>query len=106
MPAASAQQILPHGVLNSTPLRSPLAGTSSTYSSSCWTLLATTQDGLSQQLLGVVVAHERPDLESSRQDLIREMSSNKGLLSKLEDTLLRELSSATGVMAKRGFGGL
>ncbi len=44
----------------------------------------------------MVVAHERPDLESSRQDLIREMSVNKGLLSKLEDTLLRELSSATG----------
>jgi hypothetical protein len=54
------------------------------------------QDGLAQQLLGVVVAHERPDLENSRQELICEMSGNKTLLSKLEDTLLRELSNATG----------
>lgn len=62
------------------------------------------QDGLAQQLLGVVVAHERPDLESSRQDLIREMGANKGLLSKLEDTLLRELSSATGARRRHAHG--
>lgn len=54
------------------------------------------QDGLAQQLLGVVVAHERPDLEAGRHALILEMADNRGLLARLEDTLLRELSSATG----------
>lgn len=54
------------------------------------------QEGLVQQLLGVAVAHERPDLEASRQDLLREMSENNAMLSRLEDTLLRQLSSATG----------
>lgn len=55
-----------------------------------------TQDGLAQQLLGVVVAHERPDLEASRLELVADTSANKALLAKLEDTLLRELSNATG----------
>lgn len=54
------------------------------------------QDGLAQQLLGVVVAHERPDLEASRLELVADTSANKALLAKLEDTLLRELSNATG----------
>ena len=59
------------------------------------------QDGLAQQLLGVVVGHERPDLEASRLELVASMSSNRALLAGLEDTLLRELSSATGEGAGR-----
>lgn len=55
-----------------------------------------TQQGLAEQLLGVVVAHERPDLEEARRGLVAEMSENKALLKQLEDTLLRELSAATG----------
>uniref|UniRef100_A0A061RTL5 Dynein heavy chain 1, cytosolic n=1 Tax=Tetraselmis sp. GSL018 TaxID=582737 RepID=A0A061RTL5_9CHLO len=55
-----------------------------------------TQQGLSEQLLNVTVAHERPDLEEQRSKLVKEMSENKSMLSKLEDTLLSELSSATG----------
>jgi dynein heavy chain len=55
-----------------------------------------TQQGLAEQLLAVVVAHERPDLEEARRGLVQEMSENKALLKKLEDTLLRELSNATG----------
>lgn len=57
------------------------------------------QDGLAAQLLGVVVAHERPDLEAARVELIAAMGADKALLSRLEDTLLRELSSATGARA-------
>ncbi|KAJ3299892.1 Dynein heavy chain 10, axonemal [Borealophlyctis nickersoniae] len=54
--------------------------------------------GLSDQLLNVVVGHERKELEEQRERLIVEMSQNKGLLKDLEDTLLRELASSTGLM--------
>ncbi|KAJ3055760.1 Dynein heavy chain 10, axonemal [Rhizophlyctis rosea] len=54
--------------------------------------------GLSDQLLNVVVGHERKELEEMREKLILEMSLNKGLLKDLEDTLLRELASSTGLM--------
>jgi dynein heavy chain len=54
--------------------------------------------GLSDQLLNVVVGHERKELEEQREHLIREMSLNKTLLKDLEDTLLRELASSTGLM--------
>jgi dynein heavy chain len=54
--------------------------------------------GLSDQLLNVVVAHERKELEEQRERLVAEMSANKSLLKDLEDTLLRELASSTGSM--------
>lgn len=52
--------------------------------------------GLEDQLLGVVVKNERPDLEEQREFLIIETSTNKTLLKRLEDTLLRELATSTG----------
>ena len=55
--------------------------------------------GLSDQLLNVVVAHERHELEEQRERLIVEMSENKSLLKSLEDTLLRELASSTGKLS-------
>ncbi len=55
-----------------------------------------TLDGLANQLLNVVVSHERPDLERQWADLVTEMSENAELLVSLEDTLLRELSNSTG----------
>merc|ERR1711871_955925 len=55
-----------------------------------------TMDGLADQLLNVVVAHERPDLEKQWSALVAEMGENALLLVSLEDTLLRELSSSTG----------
>eukprot|EP00960_Hanusia_phi_P039624 753955-Hanusia_phi.AAC.6 len=55
-----------------------------------------TQKGLADQLLNVVVKHERPDLEELRENLVQELSENKILLKKCEDTLLRELAYATG----------
>lgn len=54
--------------------------------------------GLSDQLLNVVVANERKELEEQRERLVTEMSENKSLLKTLEDTLLRELASSTGLM--------
>ena len=53
-------------------------------------------DGLADQLLNVVVAHERPDLEQQWSALVTEMGENAQLLVSLEDTLLRELSNSTG----------
>ncbi|OQR81950.1 dynein heavy chain, partial [Thraustotheca clavata] len=55
-----------------------------------------TQAGLANQLLNVVVAHERPDLEEQYRDLVREMSENTQMIVELEDTLLHELSTSTG----------
>lgn len=55
-----------------------------------------TMDGLANQLLNVVVAHERPDLEKQWAALVQQMSENAQLLVSLEDTLLVELSSSSG----------
>ncbi|OQR86956.1 flagellar inner arm dynein 1 heavy chain alpha [Achlya hypogyna] len=55
-----------------------------------------TQAGLANQLLNVVVAHERPDLEEQYRDLVRDMSENTQMIVELEDTLLHELSTSTG----------
>jgi len=57
-----------------------------------------TPQGLEEQLLSVIVAYERAELEEQREALIQETSKNKGLLKDLEDTLLRELSNSTGNM--------
>lgn len=55
-----------------------------------------TQEGLSDQLLGVVVAEERPDLEAQRQKLVVESASNKRKLKEIEDRILHVLSSSQG----------
>ena len=55
-----------------------------------------TQSGLADQLLNVVVKHERPDLEEMRENLVMELSENRIILKTCEDTLLRELAYATG----------
>jgi dynein heavy chain len=57
-----------------------------------------TLKGLTDQLLNVVVGHERKELEEQRERLIQEMSKNKTLLKDLEDSLLRELANSTGSM--------
>uniref|UniRef100_A0A7S1X1Q2 Dynein heavy chain ATP-binding dynein motor region domain-containing protein n=1 Tax=Tetraselmis chuii TaxID=63592 RepID=A0A7S1X1Q2_9CHLO len=55
-----------------------------------------TQEGLSDQLLGVVVAEERPDLEGQRQKLVVESAENKRKLKEIEDRILHVLSSSEG----------
>ncbi|CAG9466170.1 unnamed protein product [Pedinophyceae sp. YPF-701] len=55
-----------------------------------------TQDGLSDQLLGVVVAEERPDLEEQRQQLVVQSAENKRRLKEIEDRILHVLSSSQG----------
>ena len=55
-----------------------------------------TPDGLEEQLLGVVVAMERPDLENEKSQLVVKQASNVRKLKELEDRVLELLSNATG----------
>lgn len=55
-----------------------------------------TKEGLSDQLLGVVVAKERPDLEAQKNELVLQGAENKRKLKELEDQILEVLSSSEG----------
>ncbi|XP_034234713.1 dynein heavy chain 7, axonemal isoform X2 [Thrips palmi] len=55
-----------------------------------------TPDGLQDQLLGIVVAKERPDLEAEKNQLIVQGAENKRMLQEIEDKILFVLSSSEG----------
>ncbi|XP_018345947.1 PREDICTED: dynein heavy chain 7, axonemal-like [Trachymyrmex septentrionalis] len=55
-----------------------------------------TPSGLEDQLLGIVVAKERPDLESEKNFLIMQSAENKKMLKETEDKILEVLSVAKG----------
>ncbi|KAM9385734.1 dynein axonemal heavy chain 7 [Pholidichthys leucotaenia] len=55
-----------------------------------------TPEGIQDQLLGIVVARERPDLEEEKQALILQGAANKSELKRLEDEILKVLSSSEG----------
>ena len=55
-----------------------------------------TPEGLEEQLLGIVVKKERPELEQQKSALIVENASNAAQLQQLEDKILHLLSAATG----------
>ncbi|XP_043498185.1 dynein axonemal heavy chain 7-like isoform X3 [Polistes fuscatus] len=55
-----------------------------------------TPEGLEDQLLGIVVAKERPDLETEKNALILQSATNKRLLKETEDKILEVLSVAEG----------
>jgi dynein heavy chain len=55
-----------------------------------------TPEGLEDQLLGIVVAKERPELEEERQQLIVQSAANKKQLKEIEDKILETLSSSEG----------
>ncbi|CAK8689424.1 unnamed protein product [Clavelina lepadiformis] len=55
-----------------------------------------TPEGLEDQLLGIVVAKERPELEEERNILILQSASNKKQLKEIEDKILYTLSSSEG----------
>lgn len=52
--------------------------------------------GLEEQLLGIVVAKERPDLQELRLKVIYESAQNKKTLKALEDNILKTLSNSQG----------
>ena len=55
-----------------------------------------TPEGLQDQLLGIVVAQERPELEEEKNALILQSASNKKKLKEIEDQILHTLSSSEG----------
>uniref|UniRef100_A0A669BJA2 Dynein axonemal heavy chain 7 n=1 Tax=Oreochromis niloticus TaxID=8128 RepID=A0A669BJA2_ORENI len=55
-----------------------------------------TPEGIQDQLLGIVVARERPDLEEEKQALILQGAENKRQLKEIEDKILEVLSSSQG----------
>ncbi|XP_046404632.1 dynein axonemal heavy chain 3 [Ischnura elegans] len=55
-----------------------------------------TQLGLQDQLLGILVAKERPDLEEKKNELIIESATNKKMLKEIEDKILEVLSTSEG----------
>ena len=52
--------------------------------------------GLEDQLLGTVVAEERPDLEEAKNQLIVSNAKMKQELKEIEDKILHKLSSSEG----------
>nr|XP_032821318.1 dynein heavy chain 7, axonemal isoform X2 [Petromyzon marinus] len=55
-----------------------------------------TPEGMQDQLLGIVVAKERPDLEEEKQSLILQSAENKRQLKEIEDKILEVLSTSEG----------
>ncbi|KAF4658988.1 hypothetical protein FOL47_007767, partial [Perkinsus chesapeaki] len=55
-----------------------------------------TVDGLQDQMLGIVVAKEEPEIEAKRVSLVVESAQSKAQLKEIEDRILALLSSATG----------
>ena len=55
-----------------------------------------TVQGLADQLLNVVVGHERSDIEERFAAIVTQMSENSQALAALEDTLLQTLASSQG----------
>ena len=57
-----------------------------------------TAEGLEDQLLGIVVAKERPELEEEKNSLILQSSANKKKLKGIEDEILMILSSDGNIL--------
>lgn len=57
---------------------------------------AITLKGLEDQLLGIVVAEERPDLEEMRQRLVKEGAACRTALQEVEDQILATLTNSAG----------
>ncbi|XP_022919154.2 dynein axonemal heavy chain 7 [Onthophagus taurus] len=55
-----------------------------------------TLTGLQDQLLGIVVTKERPDLQKQREELVIQSAQNKASLKMVEDTILKTLSESQG----------
>ncbi|EQC41008.1 hypothetical protein, variant 1 [Saprolegnia diclina VS20] len=55
-----------------------------------------TEEGLQDQMLGIVVAKEEPVLEAQREKLVLEDAANKKTLKEIEDKILHMLQTAEG----------
>ena len=59
-----------------------------------------TPQGLQDQLLGIVAAREKPELEEKKNELIVEGAANKKKLKEIEDKILEVLSSSEVILSK------
>nr|XP_023012338.1 LOW QUALITY PROTEIN: dynein heavy chain 7, axonemal-like [Leptinotarsa decemlineata] len=57
---------------------------------------ALTLEGLQDQLLGIVVAVEKPELQQLKEELIVQKAENKGALQQTEEKILKTLSESKG----------
>lgn len=57
---------------------------------------ALTKQGLEDQLLGIVVANERPDLQKKKEQLVIDSAENRSALKNVEDSILKTLSETEG----------
>ncbi|KAI9224435.1 dynein heavy chain and region D6 of dynein motor-domain-containing protein [Blastocladiella britannica] len=55
-----------------------------------------TPEGLEDQLLGIVIAKEKPELEEAKTQLLLQSAENKKQLQEIEDKILEVLSSSSG----------
>jgi dynein heavy chain len=55
-----------------------------------------TPEGLQDQLLGIVVAKERPEMQAEKERLVLEAADNKRQLKDIEDQILKTLSESEG----------
>ena len=62
----------------------------------------TTHEGLEEQLLGIVVAKEQPELEEEKNHLIIAGAANKRRLQEIEDQILKVLSASQGNILEVG----
>ena len=53
-----------------------------------------TPEGLQDQMLGILAAEEKPELEEKKNKLIVESANNKKQLKEIEDKILKVLSSS------------
>ena len=67
-----------------------------THACTCTHTHTHTHSGLEDQLLGLVVAEERPDLEEAKKALIVSHAKMKQELKEIEDQILYRLSNAEG----------
>ena len=57
-----------------------------------------TYEGLNDQLLGILVKKERPDLATEKERLILEGANNKKALAEIEDKILQVLSGNKNIL--------
>lgn len=57
-----------------------------------------TYEGLSDQLLGILVAKEEPELEQKKSDLVREQADIRKLLAETETKMLKTLSEVDDIL--------
>jgi dynein heavy chain len=58
-----------------------------------------TEEGLTDQLLALLVSRERPDLESEKEKLVVESAENKKALKQIEDEILDILSNSENILS-------